>query len=63
MPVRNVGGGCYQWGGHGKRYCGKGAAGKAARQGAAARANGYREGAARKKPMKRMGLKPVHRGY
>lgn len=38
----------YQWGQHGKVYRGKGAEEKAAKQGAAAHATGYRAGAARK---------------
>ena len=42
MPVHSTGGGGYQWGGHGKKYYGKGAKAKAARQGRAAYANGYR---------------------
>lgn len=42
MPVHDRGGGCYQWGDHGKVYCGKGAREKAARQGAAAHASGYK---------------------
>jgi len=41
MPVRKVGSG-YQWGSHGKIYRGKGARKKAAKQGAAAYAHGYR---------------------
>lgn len=41
MPVRRVKGG-YRWGKHGKIYRGKGAKAKAARQGRAAYANGYR---------------------
>lgn len=43
MPVHSVPGrpGCYQWGGHGKVYCGEGAREKAGRQGAAAHAHGY----------------------
>lgn len=41
MPVRKVGGG-YQWGSKGKIYKGPGAAAKAAKQGRAAYANGYR---------------------
>jgi hypothetical protein len=53
MPVHSSGGGCYRWGGHGKRYCGKGAKEKAAKQGAAAYAHGYRgKGMPRKKGMK-----------
>lgn len=44
MPVHAVPGkpGCYQWGGHGKVYCGPDAKKKAAAQGRAAYANGYR---------------------
>jgi len=42
MPVRSRGGGCYQWGGHGTVYCGRGARGKAERQGRAAYSHGYR---------------------
>lgn len=41
MPVRKVRGG-YRWGKHGKVYKGKGARSRAARQGRAAYANGYR---------------------
>ena len=41
MPVRKVKGG-YRWGSHGKVYRGKGARAKAARQGRAAYASGYR---------------------
>ena len=41
MPVRHVGGGCYQWGHHGKVYCGHGAKEKAERQGRAAYSHGY----------------------
>lgn len=41
MPVHKKSGG-YAWGSHGKVYKGKGAAAKAAKQGRAARANGYR---------------------
>lgn len=41
MPVHKTKGG-YQWGSHGKVYRGKGARSKAARQGRAAYANGYR---------------------
>ena len=41
MPVHKAKGG-YQWGGHGKVYHGKGARAKAARQGRAAHASGYR---------------------
>lgn len=47
MPVHSVPGrpGCYQWGGKGKVYCGgEGARKKAAEQGRAAYANGYRGG-------------------
>lgn len=42
MPVHKTKGGGYQWGHHGKKYYGKNAKAKAARQGRAARANGYR---------------------
>lgn len=42
MPVHKVGKNCYKWGGHGKKYCGSNAKAKAARQGRAAYANGYR---------------------
>ena len=42
MPVRKVGSNCYKWGSSGKKYCGKGAKAKAARQGRAAYASGYR---------------------
>lgn len=41
MPVRKVKGG-YRWGGHGKVYHGKGAKKKAAKQGRAAYASGYK---------------------
>jgi hypothetical protein len=41
MPVRRVKGG-YQWGTHGKIYTGKSARKKAAAQGRAAYAHGYR---------------------
>jgi len=41
MPVHSEGGG-FQWGGKGKVYKGKGAKAKAAKQGAAAYANGYK---------------------
>lgn len=41
MPVRRVGGG-YRWGKSGKTYRGKGAKAKAAKQGRAAYAAGYR---------------------
>jgi len=41
MPVRKVKGG-YRWGSSGKIYRGKGARAKAARQGRAAYAGGYR---------------------
>ncbi len=43
MPVHKVNGG-YQWGSKGKVYHGKNAAAKAAAQGRAAYANGYRPG-------------------
>ncbi len=50
MPVHRVKGGGYRWGGHGKIYRGKGARARAARQGRAAYANGYRgKGRGRKK--------------
>jgi hypothetical protein len=42
MPVHKVGPNAYQWGSSGKIYRGKGAKKKAAKQGAAAYANGYR---------------------
>lgn len=45
MPVKKVsknGKSGYQWGNHGKIYTGKGAKAKAAKQGRAAYANGYR---------------------
>lgn len=41
MPVKKVKGG-YRWGSKGKIYRGKGAKGKAARQGRAAYAHGYK---------------------
>jgi guanosine-3',5'-bis(diphosphate) 3'-pyrophosphohydrolase len=41
MPVHSRGRGCYQWGHHGKIYCGPGARKKAERQGRAAYAHGY----------------------
>ena len=41
-PVHSVAGGGYQWGGHGKVYKGAGAKEKAAAQGRAAYANGYK---------------------
>ena len=41
MPVHKKGSG-YQWGGHGKIYHGKDARAKAAAQGRAAYASGYR---------------------
>lgn len=41
MPVHKVGSG-YQWGKHGKIYYGKNAKKKAAKQGRAAYAHGYR---------------------
>ena len=43
MPVHPAGKGCYQWGSHGKKYCGPGAYQKAERQGRAAHAHGYVE--------------------
>lgn len=42
MPVHKVGKNCFQWGNHGKKYCGKGARQKAAAQGQAAYASGYK---------------------
>jgi len=42
MPVRKVGKNAYKWGSKGKTYRGKGARAKAARQGRAAYAAGYR---------------------
>lgn len=42
MPVHPVKGGGYQWGNRGKVYTGADAAAKAAAQGRAAYANGYR---------------------
>lgn len=42
MPVHKVGKDCYQWGEHGKIYCGKGAKAKAEKQEKAAYANGYK---------------------
>lgn len=42
MPVHHRGHGCYQWGHHGKVYCGRGARQKAERQGRAAYFHGYR---------------------
>src|SRR5208337_3209674 len=42
MPVRRRGKDCYQWGTHGRVYCGPGAYQKAARQGRAAYSRGYR---------------------
>ena len=41
MPVEKVGGG-YRWGKKGKVYKGKGAKAKAAKQGRAAHAHGYK---------------------
>lgn len=41
MPVKRASGG-YRWGSRGKVYRGRGAKAKAARQGRAAYANGYR---------------------
>lgn len=41
MPVHKVKGG-YRWGSHGKLYRGNGAKAKAARQGRAAYASGYK---------------------
>lgn len=48
MPVHAAKGG-YQWGGHGKVYKGKGAKAKAAAQGRAAYASGYKGGGGKKK--------------
>lgn len=42
MPVKKVSSNCFQWGTSGKKYCGKGAKKKAAKQGRAAYANGYK---------------------
>jgi hypothetical protein len=42
VPVHKTSDGGYQWGRHGKVYRGDGAAAKAAEQGRAAFANGYR---------------------
>lgn len=45
MPIykgKDSKGSYYQWGQHGKKYRGRGARSKAARQGRAAYANGYR---------------------
>lgn len=42
MPVHSLGGGCYRWGDSGKEYCGRGARTRAARQGRAAYASGYK---------------------
>lgn len=42
MPVRKVGKNSYQWGMHGKVYSGSGAKSKAAAQGRAAYAHGYK---------------------
>jgi len=47
MPVHKTGSG-YQWGSHGKIYYGSGARAKAAAQGRAAYAHGYR-GSGRKR--------------
>ena len=41
-PVHSVSGGGYQWGGHGKVYHGDSARAKAAAQGRAAYAHGYK---------------------
>ena len=43
MPIHETAGGGEQWGGHGTVYRGKGAHAKAAKQAAAAYANGYRD--------------------
>lgn len=48
MPVRKVAGG-FRWGTHGKVYKGPGARAKAAKQGAAAYAHGYKGPKAAKK--------------
>ena len=48
MPVHKVGKTGCQWGHHGKIYHGAGACKKAARQGAAAHAHGYRGHGVRK---------------
>lgn len=53
MPVHKQGSG-YQWGNHGKVYTGKNAKAKAAAQGRAAYANGYR-GKASEKLVKKSG--------
>lgn len=42
MPIQKVGANCFRWGNSGKIYCGKGAQAKAAKQGKAAFANGYK---------------------
>lgn len=42
MPVHKIKGGGWQWGEHGKRYRGKNAKAKAAAQGRAAYAHGYK---------------------
>lgn len=42
MPIHSVAGGGVQWGGHGKVYKGADAKAKAAKQAAAAFANGYK---------------------
>jgi len=42
VPVHSLGGGCYRWGESGKRYCGEGARARAAKQGRAAYAGGYK---------------------
>ena len=43
MPVKKCSGSGYKWGNSGKCYKGKGAKAKAAKQGRAAYANGYKE--------------------
>jgi hypothetical protein len=48
MPVRPVSGG-HRWGSKGKIYRGKGSRAKAARQGRAAYAHGYRSGSSRRR--------------
>jgi hypothetical protein len=59
MPVHKVGSG-YQWGSHGKVYKGAGAAKKAAAQGAAAYASGYKgnSGEGKLAKMQRQKMKP-----
>ena len=43
MPVHRTKSGGYKWGKSGKTYYGKGAKGKASRQGRAIRASGYKK--------------------